>query len=136
MILGKGPRLEHLESVAKSLDVASDVDFPGFVPNPFPYVKESSVFALSSRWEGMPNVLLQALSLRTPVAATDCPSGPSEILQGPLERFLCPPGDEEALAKRLRMALTDPPEPEQLDSAISDYHPEKITDRYLDVLVG
>ncbi|MEZ5582608.1 MAG: glycosyltransferase [Candidatus Competibacteraceae bacterium] len=54
---------------------------PGFVENPLAYMARDSVFVLSSRWEGFGNVLVEALACGTPAVATDCPSGPAEILQ-------------------------------------------------------
>ena len=55
---------------------------PGWVTNPYPYMVRSAAFVLSSRWEGLPSVLIEALYCGVPVIATDCPSGPVEILEG------------------------------------------------------
>ncbi|MCJ7782006.1 MAG: glycosyltransferase, partial [Acidimicrobiia bacterium] len=76
VILGDGPDREDLERLARELGVEGDVSMPGFVDNPFSYLRAASVFVLSSRWEGLPTVLIEALYCGVPVVATDCPSGP------------------------------------------------------------
>ena len=80
---------------------------PGFVDNPYKYMKHSSVFVLSSRWEGLPTVLIEALALGLPVVSTDCPSGPAEILEGGKWGKLVPVGSPEALANAILEALND-----------------------------
>ncbi|MGQ9488913.1 MAG: glycosyltransferase, partial [Armatimonadota bacterium] len=82
MILGEGEERPLLESLARELGIEADVSLPGFVQNPYAYMKHSAVFVLSSRWEGLPTVLIEALAVGTPVVATNCPSGPAEILDG------------------------------------------------------
>lgn len=113
VILGEGPLREELQVLAGDLGVSDDLAMPGFVANPFPYMRRASVFALSSDWEGLPNVLIQARALGTPVVATDCPSGPYEILEGGRLGALVPMGDDEAMALALleatRCARSRPP---------------------------
>ncbi|HJO35851.1 MAG TPA: glycosyltransferase, partial [Gammaproteobacteria bacterium] len=75
---------------------------------PYPYLAHASLFALSSRWEGFGNVLVEALALGTPVVATDCRSGPREILADGALGPLVPPGDAEALAAAMAQVLTAP----------------------------
>lgn len=82
LILGEGENRSELERLVRDLKLSSDVSLPGFVPNPYAYMKRAAVFVLSSRWEGLPTVLIEALALGTTVVATDCPSGPAEILEG------------------------------------------------------
>lgn len=114
VILGEGPLRQELHVLARDLGVSADLAMPGFVTNPFPYMRRASVFALSSDWEGLPNVLIQARALGTPVVATDCPSGPYEILEGGRLGALVAMGDDEAMAQALleatRCGRSQPPE--------------------------
>ncbi|MGB9554008.1 MAG: glycosyltransferase, partial [bacterium] len=80
MILGEGEDRPELEALVRELGLEQDVALPGFVENSYKYMKRAAVFVLSSRWEGLPTVLIEALALGTPVVSTDCPSGPKEIL--------------------------------------------------------
>lgn len=98
LILGEGDDRENLESMIARLGLKNDVSIPGFVDNPFQYMKHASVFVLSSRWEGFGNVLVEAMACGTPVVSTDCPSGPAEILGDGKWGRLVPVGDAEALA--------------------------------------
>jgi glycosyltransferase involved in cell wall biosynthesis len=81
LILGEGQDQGDLEALASGLGVASDVHFAGFADNPFAYMARASVYVLSSVYEGLPNALIQAMALGTPAVATDCPSGPKEVLE-------------------------------------------------------
>jgi len=107
MILGEGSERAKLEQLVKQLGLQNDVCMPGFVDNPYKYMKHSSVFVLSSRWEGLPTVLIEALALGLPVVSTDCPSGPAEILEGGKWGRLVPVRNHEALANAILEALND-----------------------------
>ena len=86
VILGEGPERPALESLIRRHGVEHCVALPGFVPNPYACMARASVFVLSSDYEGLPTVLVESLALGTPVIATDCKSGPREILRdGALE---------------------------------------------------
>jgi glycosyltransferase involved in cell wall biosynthesis len=107
MILGEGPERTKLEQFVKQLGLENDVSMPGFVDNPYKYMKRSSVFVLSSRWEGLPTVLVEALALGLPVVSTDCPSGPAEILENGKWGRLVPVGAPKALADAILAAMND-----------------------------
>jgi glycosyltransferase involved in cell wall biosynthesis len=82
VIFGEGEQKQLLLDLAAELEIADDVDFPGFTENVFSYLAAASVFVLPSIFEGCPNILLEALACGCPVVATDCRSGPREILAG------------------------------------------------------
>ncbi len=78
LILGEGEERPKLETLISELGLTADVSLPGFVANPYAYMSKSAVFVMSSLWEGLPNALIQALSVGVPVVSTNCQSGPSE----------------------------------------------------------
>lgn len=108
VIIGEGRERGSLEELARDLGVAGDVDLPGFDANPYRYMARAAVFAHSSRYEGSGNVLIEALACGTPVVATDCPSGPREILLGGRGGALVPVGDAAVLAKTVQDLLENP----------------------------
>lgn len=134
VIFGEGRRREQLERLAQELDVAPYLALPGFVANPYPYMARAAVFALPSRWEGMPVVLIEALGLGTPVVATDCPSGPRELLDEGRHGRLVAVGDAEALARALEDTLDHPPEPAALRQAAQRYTVDNSAREYLRAL--
>jgi glycosyltransferase involved in cell wall biosynthesis len=109
VILGRGPQRQPLLALARRLGVAQDVLLPGFASDPFAWMRHAAVFALSSAWEGLPSVLIQALACGCPVVSTDCPHGPREILEGGAHGPLVPVGDDAALARALAGVLDQPP---------------------------
>lgn len=108
VVLGDGPERTALERRAGSLGITEDVDLPGFDANPYRYMARARVFALSSDWEGLPGVLIEALACGVGIVATDCPSGPGEILHGGRYGRLVPVGDVKRFAAALVEALDDP----------------------------
>lgn len=105
LILGDGELRPQLEQQVQSLNLQERVFLPGFVENPHAYIKRSQVFLLSSDYEGLPRVLIEALALACPVVATDCPSGPNEILEGGKWGLLTPVANPEAIADALAQVL-------------------------------
>ena len=93
LILGEGVDRPQLEALIKELSLQNDVRLPGFVLNPYAYMARASLFVLSSNWEGLPTVLVEALFCGVPVIATDCHSGPREILGNGRFGRLVPVGD-------------------------------------------
>ncbi len=134
IILGKGKQREMLEALARELRVENEVDLPGFVDNPYPWMKQADLFVLSSRWEGFGNVLAEALATGTPVVSTDCPSGPAEILDNGRYGPLVPVGDHAAMARAMQQVLLHPPAPALLEAAVQPYRSEISAARYLQAL--
>lgn len=131
IILGRGKRRDSLEQLAETLGVAAAVDFPGFEQNPYRYMARADVFALSSRWEGMPVVLIEALGLGKAIVSTDCPSGPRELLQDGRLGQLVPMGDDAAFAEALTQSLEETPDVNALTQAAEPYWVNASTDAYL-----
>lgn len=134
LILGEGGLRGRLEALVRDLGLSDAVDLPGFQPNPYPFIARASLFVLSSAWEGSPNVLTEALALGIPAVATDCPSGPAEILDGGRFGPLVPVGDAEALARAMEATLAAPLPADRLRSAVRDYTQEQSARRYLEAL--
>jgi len=115
MILGEGPDRESLTQLATELGIVNNLALPGFVSPPFGHMGHCNVFVLSSLFEGLPGVLIQAMACGAPVVATNCPSGPFEILKNGEYGLLSPVGDVTALAKNISAAL-DHPKPPPVES--------------------
>jgi glycosyltransferase involved in cell wall biosynthesis len=132
VILGEGRQRPRLEVLAGELGVGDDVSLPGFVANPYAYMARARLFVLSSRWEGSPNVVVEAMAVGTPVVCTDCPSGPREILQGGTYGPLVPVGDVDAMAGAMAAILDTPPSGQTLQAAVAPYTIHLSTERYLE----
>jgi glycosyltransferase involved in cell wall biosynthesis len=105
LILGEGEERPALEALVRELGIEADVALPGFVAGAIACMARASVFVLSSAWEGLPTVLIEAMAVGAPVVATDCPSGPREILRGGELGRLVPPADVGALADGILATL-------------------------------
>ena len=135
VILGEGPQRRALEQLARELGLSGDdVALPGFVANPYAWMARSAVFALSSRWEGLPNALIEALACGCAVVSSDCPSGPAEILENGRLGPLVPVDDAAALAAAIERALT-PSDPAPRRARARDYAIERVAPRYLAALL-
>jgi len=135
VILGEGRIRNELEELSKALGLTQDISMPGFVENPFAFMARSSVFVLSSAWEGCPNVLIEALACGCPVVSTDCPSGPSEILKKGSFGPLVPVGDNKAMAEAILKVLDHPLDQEQLRARASEFEVGRISEKYLQLLL-
>jgi len=125
---------EELKALAAQLGIAEDVDMPGFDHNPFGYMSRAAVFALSSIYEGLGNVLIEAMACGTPVVSTDCPSGPREILDHGRYGPLVPVGDDAALAHAIEGMLDNPPAALSLRARAELFTVERAVDNYLRLL--
>ena len=134
VIIGEGQERPALTALIGQLGLMEQVDLPGFQTHPLPFLARANLFVLSSAWEGSPNVLTEAMALGTPVVATNCPSGPSELLDGGRIAPLVPVGDAEALAAAILATLNQPPPPHRLKDAVADYEQAYSAQQYLAVL--
>lgn len=107
IILGEGPLLEELKSLSSQLKISPWVDFRGYQSNPYSWISKADLFVLTSDFEGFPNVVIEAMGLGIPVIATDCPSGPNEIITDNENGILTPVGDELILSQKIISLLKD-----------------------------
>ena len=133
LILGEGEDRPGLEALATELAVADDLALPGFQENALAFMAGSAVFALSSAWEGLPTVLIEALAAGTRVVSTDCPSGPREILQDGRLGALVPVGNAAALAAAILEAMDRPTRVVPPD-ALTPFTRDASVDHYLQVI--
>jgi glycosyltransferase involved in cell wall biosynthesis len=131
MVLGEGPERRKLELQARQLGVADDVRLLGWCENPYPILVRAAAFAMTSNREGFGNVLVEALRCGCPVVATDCPSGPAEILAGGRFGELVPVGDVDAVAAALARTLDAPPDRDRLRARGAEFTAERAADAYL-----
>jgi glycosyltransferase involved in cell wall biosynthesis len=131
--LGDGRKRSKLERLAIKLNIRNDVHLPGFVINPYAYMSRADLFVLSSLWEGLGNVLIEALALGIPVVSTDCRSGPREILRDGLLGPLVPIGDHHALAQAITDTLDSPIEADTLKLAAAAYTVESSARKHLHI---
>ena len=136
IILGEGSLRPTLLALAHSLHISEHVDFPGFVRNPFAYLAKARLLVLSSRYEGLPTVLIEAMACGCPVVSTDCPFGPAEILKNGRWGKLVPTEDPEALAKAMIDTMDTPPQRDALRERASYFSVERAVDRYEELLLA
>jgi glycosyltransferase involved in cell wall biosynthesis len=134
VILGEGRLRDDLEQLVCTLGIQADVYMPGFVENPFQYMARASVLVLSSAYEGLPGVLIQALACGCPVVSTDCPGGSSEILEDGNYGALVSIGNADEMAKAVLAELDDPTPREILLRRAEDFSVERAVNNYLALL--
>jgi len=130
LIIGQGSEQKRLRALSAELGISDAVSFPGYVDNPYSFMRQADVFVLSSRYEGLPTVLIEAMACGCPVVSTDCPSGPDEVLEGGTYGPLVDVGDADGLAEATLSTLEHPPEPVILQERASDFDPEVVLDEY------
>jgi len=135
-ILGEGPDEASLKARAESLGLGPRVSFAGFAANPFPAMARADVFVLSSRFEGFPNVVLEAMACGTPVAAFACPGGLDEIVEPGVNGELADLGDPAALAGAVRRLAESPPDAKAVAASVAGrFGVSDIVSRYQDLLL-
>jgi glycosyltransferase involved in cell wall biosynthesis len=139
LLLGRAKNNEkrrRLTDLIDSLGVTADVQLAGYVDNPLAYMRHAAALVLSSAWEGLPGVLIEALACGCPIVSTDCPSGPFEILDGGKYGRLVPVGDDAAMAAAILATLDAPPSRDALRARAEEFGAERAIDRYLAVLLA
>jgi glycosyltransferase involved in cell wall biosynthesis len=134
VIFGEGPKRAAIESLRRDLGLQADVDLPGITDNPYAAMQRASLFVLSSRFEGLPTVLVEALACGCPVVSTACPSGPIEILDGGRFGLLVPTENPEALAAGILKGLDRHWDRAALERRGGDFSVDRSLSEYLDVL--
>jgi glycosyltransferase involved in cell wall biosynthesis len=134
LLLGEGEMRRKLEALARELGVDQDVSLPGFTSNPFAYMAGAAVFVLSSAYEGLPGVLIQALACGCPVVSTNCPGGAAEILENGQYGRLVPVGDPAAMAQAIIATLEAPPDRGLLQKRALLFSVDRAVEQYLEVL--
>ena len=107
MIVGDGPDISLLRDLVVSKGLVSRVEFLGESERPLEIIRQSDLLVLPSRREGLPNVMLEAMSCGVCVIASSCPVGPSEVITHRESGWLVPVGDSVALAKGMRTLISD-----------------------------
>jgi len=124
-ILGKGPEEKSLRMLIDKLNLNDCIQLAGYKNNPYKYMKQADLFVLSSRFEGFPNVLLEANACGSPIVAFSCPGGIKEIIDDGVNGWTVPPGNIQLLAEKIKYANNRP-----LDrNAISQYIQKKFDHR-------
>jgi glycosyltransferase involved in cell wall biosynthesis len=136
VILGEGSERARLESLVKELGVSADVRLPGFANNPFAYMARAGALVLSSQWEGLSNVLIEALACGCPVVSTDCPHGPTEVLDRGRYGMLVQVRDPDSLAQAVGRTLDRAPDREKAKQRAKQFDIEAVSHRYLNFLFG
>jgi glycosyltransferase involved in cell wall biosynthesis len=131
-ILGDGELRLDLEKQINDLGIQDRVFLPGFTDEPWPWFLSADVFVLSSNWEGLPTVLVEALDCGLPVVSTDTPTGPSEILEGGLWGILVPPNDATSLLNGIKESVTKTHDRNNLMKRADDFSVKNISLKYLE----
>lgn len=134
ILLGEGPMREELEALTASKGVAGQVRFAGFQKNPYPFFAQADAFVLSSRFEGFPNVVLEALACGTPVIATPAPGGVREILEGGDNCVIAEAVSSDALAMAIKQWKAGGMKRPDANAAVAAYGIDRVVRRYEEVV--
>ena len=134
VIVGEGDDRKRIEKFVATRGLAENVALVGFKSNPFSFMRHSDVFVLASHYEGLPNVLIQALALGVPVVATDSPGGVRELLKDGLLGHLVPVGQIKVMADAIITAFSRERNTAGSPEMLARYHVEDATDQYLSLL--
>ena len=132
LILGDGQEVRgQLEALVEQLKIGADVSLPGLATNPYAYMSRAAVFVLSSSWEGLAIVVVEAMYCGCQVVSADCQYGPREILAGGKYGTLVPVDDVSALFEAMQQALDSPKNPDDLKHRAEDFSIDKVVSEYM-----
>lgn len=131
VIIGDGPERENIESRVRNSEFYQDIELAGRKENPFPYMQRAKVLVLTSSYEGLGNVLVEAMALGTPLVSTDCPHGPREILENGRFGALVPLDDPVSLSEAILNTMKNPVEREILMKATERFKDSTVAKAYL-----
>lgn len=120
VILGEGEERSNLESLISAMGLQDRVRLAGKVPQPSHILGQADLFVLSSRFEGFPNALMEAMACKLAVISTDCPNGPRDIVRDGVDGLLIPPDDVNALAKGMDRLMANPMERQRLGAGATE----------------
>ena len=137
IILGEGELRTELDQLLKDLNLSNVVDLAGFDPNPYAYFKYADLFVLSSNWEGLPGVLIQALASKIKVVSTNCPSGPMEILMNSKFGLLVECNDIDGMSRAMQHAMFEnyvDYSNDEFEKHCCQFHKKNVLQRYLNLM--
>ena len=134
LILGDGPLRQELQAMIDTRGLQDAVKLVGYVTNPLKYFAKADVFVLSSLVEGLPNVLVEAMMCGCTPVSTNCPTGPSEVLQDGKYGYLVPMHDPQTMAAAIERALDNPIPKALLDEAVAPFEENRVIDRHFEML--
>ena len=127
---------QELQNLATELGVGEDIALPGYQRDPHTFLRAARVFVLSSNFEGFGNVLVEALLEGCPVVSTDCPSGPSEILENGRYGKLVPVKDVARLSEAILDSLASEPDSDMLRQRGREFSLERAVEGYHRIFFG
>ncbi|WP_342765790.1 glycosyltransferase, partial [Haloferax sp. KTX1] len=127
---GRGSETETVRELTVELGLTEVTSIPGYVDNPYRFMNQASLFLLSSQFEGLPTVLIEAMACGCPIVSTDCPSGPREILADGEYGRLTPVGDVDSIATAALEMLENPPPAAVLQDRAADFAPQTVLNNY------
>jgi len=136
IIIGEGSQRDMLTELIQKQNLEDCVDLHGFANNPYSFMKNADLFVLSSRSEGLPTVLIEAMACGCPVVSTDCPSGPREILNDGEYGKLVPVNNPQALAEAILESLSEEHDLSKIQQRADHFAEERIIDEYLSLLLS
>lgn len=138
IIVGEGPFRQELENLIIELQIEKSVFLPGKVLNVYAILKQADIFVHPSRFEGFPNALCEAMACGLPVIATDCPSGPAEIIQNHVNGILVPNQCVKGLAEAMKFLILNKSERERLSTKalliLDQFSQDKIMEQWEDLI--